>query len=123
MSRPPSRIGWIGTGRMGHAMVERLLRAGRDVHVWNRTRSKAEDLADLGAVLVGSVAELADRDVVFTMVAADADLIEVLLGNGGLLGRRTRPPSSSIRARCRRRRRSGCVLRRPSVARCCWSAR
>jgi 3-hydroxyisobutyrate dehydrogenase len=85
------RIGWIGTGRMGHAMVERLLAAGYDVWVWNRTRAKAEDLAELGATIVDTVAELADRDVVFTMVAADADLVEVTLGAGGLLRQDTGP--------------------------------
>src|SRR5215470_14840117 len=82
MSAEPS-VGWIGIGRMGHAMVTRLLAAGRDVHVWNRTRAKAEALA--GAVVVDAVADLAGRDVVFTMVAADDDLAEVTLGPGGLL--------------------------------------
>jgi 3-hydroxyisobutyrate dehydrogenase-like beta-hydroxyacid dehydrogenase len=76
---------------MGHALVERLLRNGHDVHVWNRTRSKAADLADLGAVLAGSVADLAGCDTVFTMVGADADLLEVLLGDGGLLRQRSAP--------------------------------
>ena len=79
------RIGWIGTGRMGHAMAERLLLAGRDVHVWNRTRAKAEDLREIGAVIVDSVADLAGRDLVFTMVSADADLEHVTLGEGGIL--------------------------------------
>jgi 3-hydroxyisobutyrate dehydrogenase-like beta-hydroxyacid dehydrogenase len=72
-------------------MVRRLLAAGHDVHVWNRTRAKAEDLGALGATVVGSVAELAGRDVVFTMVAADADLLEVTLGEGGLLRQDTCP--------------------------------
>ncbi len=45
-------VGWIGTGRMGHAMATRLLAAGQDVHVWNRTRAKAEDLAAHGATVV-----------------------------------------------------------------------
>jgi 3-hydroxyisobutyrate dehydrogenase len=85
------RIGWIGTGRMGHAMVQRLLAAGYDVSVWNRTPAKAEDLAGLGATIVDTVAGLADRDVVFTMVAADADLAEVTLGEGGLLRQDTGP--------------------------------
>ncbi|HEX2903535.1 MAG TPA: NAD(P)-dependent oxidoreductase [Jatrophihabitans sp.] len=80
-----NRIGWIGAGRMGHAMAARLLRAGRDVAVWNRTRAKAEDLRDIGALLADNIADLADRDVVFTMVSADADLLQVLLGDGGLL--------------------------------------
>jgi len=56
-----------------------------------RTRSKAEDLAGLGATIVDTVAELADRDVVFTMVANDADPTEVTLGEGGLLRQDTGP--------------------------------
>ncbi|MDQ1731229.1 MAG: hypothetical protein QOK10_1388 [Pseudonocardiales bacterium] len=91
MNAEHSRIGWIGAGRMGHAMAARLLRAGRDVSVWNRTRAKAEDLVDLGAQLADSIAELADRDVVFTMVSADADLLQVMLGEGGLLRQESVP--------------------------------
>ena len=49
-------IGWIGTGRMGFAMAQRLLKAGADVSVWNRTRSKAEPLAEYGATVVDSPA-------------------------------------------------------------------
>src|SRR4249919_1040315 len=88
MSTEPG-VGWIGVGRMGHAMVTRLLAAGLEVHVWNRTRAKAEDL--VGAVVVDAVADLAGRDVVFTMVAADDDLEQVTLGPGGLL-RQDRAP-------------------------------
>lgn len=84
LSDNPS-IGWVGTGRMGHAMADRLLLAGHQVQVWNRTRAKAEDLAERGAVVVDSVADLAACDVVFTMVSADADLEHVLLGDHGLL--------------------------------------
>jgi 3-hydroxyisobutyrate dehydrogenase len=91
MSTSGSRIGWIGAGRMGHAMAKQLLVAGHDVHVWNRTRAKAADLVEYGAVLADSVADLADRDIVFTMVSADADLLEVLLGDGGLLRQSTAP--------------------------------
>jgi len=36
------KIGWIGMGRMGFPMAERLLKAGHDVSIWNRTRAKAE---------------------------------------------------------------------------------
>jgi 3-hydroxyisobutyrate dehydrogenase-like beta-hydroxyacid dehydrogenase len=91
MSAQQTRLGWIGTGRMGHAIVQRLLAAGLDVHVWNRTRAKAEDLTELGATVVGSVADLCGRDVVFTMVAADADLLEVTLGPAGLLRQESAP--------------------------------
>ena len=84
-------VGWIGTGRMGHAMVQRLLVAGHDVHVWNRTRAKAEDLVALGATVVDTAADLADREVVFTMVAADPDLLEVTIGENGVLRGHTGP--------------------------------
>jgi 3-hydroxyisobutyrate dehydrogenase len=79
------RVGWVGAGRMGHALAARLLAAGHDVAVWNRTRSKAESLADAGATVVDSPAQLADRDVVFTMVAGPDDFKEVVLGPDGIL--------------------------------------
>jgi 3-hydroxyisobutyrate dehydrogenase len=86
-----SQIGWIGTGRMGHAMVGRLLAAGQNVHIWNRTRAKALDLVDSGGVVVDRIADLASRDVVFTMVAEDRDLLEVTVGSDGLLNQATAP--------------------------------
>ena len=79
------RLGWIGTGRMGGALTERLLAAGCDVAVYNRTRSKAEPLAERGATVVDSPADLADRDIVFTMVAGNDDFAEVTIGPGGVL--------------------------------------
>jgi len=85
-------LGWIGTGRMGFALVERLVRAGHDVSVFNRTRSKAEPLAEFGATIVDSPADLADRDIVFVMVAGPEDLIEVVNGPHGLLSRTDATP-------------------------------
>ena len=61
-------VGWIGTGRMGFAMASRLLNAGADLTAWNRTRAKSEPLIEKGGKVVDSPTELADRDVVFTMV-------------------------------------------------------
>jgi 3-hydroxyisobutyrate dehydrogenase len=84
-SKYPHSVGWIGTGRMGFALVERLLAADVDVWVYNRTRSKAEPLADKGAKVVDSPAELADRDIVFSMVAGPKDVLEVTLGEEGVL--------------------------------------
>lgn len=84
---PDPRVGWVGTGRMGAAMARRLARAGVDLTVWNRTRSKAEALAVDGAKVADELVELADRDVVFTMVAGSTDLEQVLVGPGGLLTR------------------------------------
>lgn len=80
-------IGWIGVGRMGYALVERLLAAGCDVSVYNRTRSKAEPLIEHGAKVVDSPRDLADRDIVFTMVGGPADVLEVTLGENGVLSR------------------------------------
>jgi 3-hydroxyisobutyrate dehydrogenase len=87
-----SRLGWIGTGRMGYAMASRLLKHGCDVAVYNRTRSKAEPLVALGATVVDSPADLADRDIVFTMVSGPDDLIEVVTGSNGILSRTDRAP-------------------------------
>ncbi|SHN47283.1 NAD(P)-dependent oxidoreductase [Cryptosporangium aurantiacum] len=71
-------VGWIGAGRMGAAMASRLGRSGVDVHIWNRTRSKAEALTGAGCTVADTIAALRDRDVVFTMVSTPADLQEVL---------------------------------------------
>jgi 3-hydroxyisobutyrate dehydrogenase-like beta-hydroxyacid dehydrogenase len=72
---------------MGYALVERLLRAGVDVWVYNRTRSKAEPLAALGAKIVDSPADLASRDIVFTIVAGPQDVVDVTFGESGVLSR------------------------------------
>ncbi len=87
----PTKVGWIGTGRMGAAIVTRLLEAGTEVWVWNRTRSKAEALAEKGAKVVDSPSDLADCRVVFTMVGGPSDVIEVTLGENGVLTGETTP--------------------------------
>jgi len=79
------KIGWIGAGRMGTPMIERLLMAGHDVTIWNRTRAKAEPLAAKGGKLVDKPAELAGCDVVFAIVSTGKDVEEVLFGKNGLL--------------------------------------
>ncbi len=80
-----NNLGWIGAGRMGFAMAKRLLEAGCDVTVYNRTRAKAEPLEADGARIVDTPAELADRDIVFTMVSGGDDLYSVVCGDQGLL--------------------------------------
>jgi 3-hydroxyisobutyrate dehydrogenase len=79
------KLGWIGVGRMGYPMAERLARAGADVSVYNRTRAKAQPLAKAGAALVDRPADLADRDIVFTMIAGSDDLKQVTVGKDGVL--------------------------------------
>jgi 3-hydroxyisobutyrate dehydrogenase-like beta-hydroxyacid dehydrogenase len=106
-------VGWIGAGRMGAAMAIRLARAGVAPAVWNRTRSKAEATVADGCSVASQVADLRDRDVVFTMVSTSADLESVLFGETGLLADPSRLPgmlvdcstvstesSSLVRAEC-----------------------
>ncbi len=90
------KIGWLGTGRMGFSLAARLLKKGCDVAVYNRTRAKAEPLAALGAKLVDSPSALAEREIVFTMVGGDRDLIEVISGPMGLLSHPDRAPKILI---------------------------
>ena len=90
------QIGWIGAGRMGSPMVVRLLEAGYDVGVWNRTREKCEALEQVGATIVERPADLADRDIVFTMVAGSEDFKEVTFGPAGVLSHPDRAPAILI---------------------------
>jgi 3-hydroxyisobutyrate dehydrogenase len=85
------KLGWIGIGRMGYAMAERLAKAGCDIAVWNRTRSKAEPLAQSGAKVVNALTDLAECDIVFTMVAAGKDVKEVLYGPNGVMSKGKAP--------------------------------
>lgn len=81
------RIGWLGAGRMGYDMAKCLAKAGYDVKVWNRTRAKAEPLIKEGASIAESPADLADRDIIFSMLATADDVNAVILGPQGLLSR------------------------------------
>ena len=78
-------IGFIGLGNMGRGMAANLLRAGHRVTVYNRSPGKADALVGQGAAAAGSVAEAADADVVFTMLADDPAVEDVTLGAGGLV--------------------------------------
>ena len=85
MSDAAERVGWIGCGRMGTAMAKRLILAERELTVTNRTKSKTDVLVELGAAAVDHAVELASCDVVFIMVSADAQLLEVVCGPNGVL--------------------------------------
>jgi 3-hydroxyisobutyrate dehydrogenase len=78
-------LGWIGMGRMGYPMAERLLKAGHSVAIWNRTRAKAEPLAKKGGRIVDQPSQLAGQDIVFTMVSTGSDLEQVYFGANGLV--------------------------------------
>jgi 3-hydroxyisobutyrate dehydrogenase-like beta-hydroxyacid dehydrogenase len=79
------RIGFIGLGHMGAPIAANLVRAGHDVAVWNRSAAKARPLQDAGAVLAESPKSAASgRDIIFTMLADDSALDEVMAGENGL---------------------------------------
>jgi 3-hydroxyisobutyrate dehydrogenase len=85
MAQHTEKVGWIGMGRMGYPMAERLLKAGYDVSIWNRTRSKAEPLTKIGGKVVDKLSDLSGMDVVFSIVAEGKDVEEVYLGKNGVL--------------------------------------
>ena len=80
------KIGFIGTGIMGNAMAGHLLDAGHEIAVYNRTKSKAQNLIDRGAKWCESPGECSrDRDVIITIVGYPKDVEEVYLGANGIL--------------------------------------
>ncbi len=79
------KIGLAGTGKMGSAIVKRLLGLGHEVTVWNRTSHRAQPLLDMGATWADSPQGLiAKTDVTITMLTDEAALDEVYFGVGGL---------------------------------------
>jgi 3-hydroxyisobutyrate dehydrogenase-like beta-hydroxyacid dehydrogenase len=71
-------LGWIGAGRMGYAMAERLAKGGCDIAVWNRTKAKADPLAKHGAKVVNQLEALSTKDILFVMVSTYDDVKEVV---------------------------------------------
>lgn len=78
-------IGFIGLGQMGHGMAANLVNAGHAVTVYNRTAAKADALVREGAMLARSIAEACGGDVVITMLADDAAVEDIVLGERGVL--------------------------------------
>lgn len=79
-------IGWIGTGRMGAAMVERLLEGSFKVSVWNRSPEKLRALVEKGAQAMSSAAALAsEADVIMSILSHDAAIDDCYRGESGVL--------------------------------------
>ncbi len=75
-------VGFIGLGIMGQGMARNLLKAGFDLHVWNRTSSRMDALAAEGAKPALSPADLAARcDIIALCVSDTPDVVAVLTGN------------------------------------------
>lgn len=80
------KIGIAGTGRMGAAMAQRLMDAGHEVMVWNRTAEKTRPLATLGAAVASSPRELAQHCEIVLSILTDAAAVEAAYhGESGLL--------------------------------------
>ena len=81
-----TKIGFIGTGVMGSSIINHLIYAGYELHVFNRTKSKAEELIKMGAIWHETPAEVTkNSDVIFTIVGYPQDVEEVYLGKKGIL--------------------------------------
>ena len=80
------KIAWIGTGVMGESMAGHLMNAGHELFVYNRTKSKTDNLVSRGATLLEEIKDAPNfADVVFTMVGYPKDVEEVYLGENGLI--------------------------------------
>jgi len=79
------KVGFIGLGRMGQVMARRLLDAGHEVGVFNRTADKMKPLTDAGAKPLASIKQAATfGEAVFTMLTDDAAVTDVVTQSGGL---------------------------------------
>ena len=79
-------IGFIGVGIMGKSMVRNLMKAGFDLHIYARTRSKVEDVISEGAVFYDTIADcVKERDAVITIVGFPQDVEEVYFDEGNIL--------------------------------------
>ena len=90
------KIGFIGLGRMGAAMASNLVKAGHEVTVFNRSSDKRRALVQLGAHEATDVAGACHGEAVITMLADDAALTDIALGDGGLI---TSLPKGAIHSR------------------------
>lgn len=79
-------IGFVGVGIMGKSMVRNLMKAGFELHIYARTKSKVEDVISEGAIFHDSIKECATgRDAVITIVGFPADVEEVYWKEGNIL--------------------------------------
>src|SRR6266849_10769224 len=77
------KVGFIGLGNMGSAIAHNLIKAGHDLTVYNRTRSRAEPFASMGARIAKTASEAAvDAEVLITMLADDAAVEGVIFAPG-----------------------------------------
>lgn len=79
-------VGFIGLGLMGTPMSKNLIRSGYKVTVWNRTKQRMDELAEAGAAIGSSPADVASNsEVIVTIVSDSDDVSEVILGKEGVI--------------------------------------
>ena len=106
------KIGFIGVGIMGKSMVRNLMKAGFELHIYARTKSKVEDVISEGAAFHESIGEcVKDCEAVITIVGFPKDVEEVYFEKGNIL---------DSAARCWRRRYMKLGQKRDSM---CWMPR
>lgn len=79
------KVGFIGLGNMGAGMARNLIKAGHEVMVYNRTRSRAEELQQEGATVADTPGDASHAEVVITMLADDRAVAQVAFGPNGIL--------------------------------------
>jgi 3-hydroxyisobutyrate dehydrogenase len=80
------KIGWIGTGVMGNAMVQHLIKAGYEVNVYNRTKSKTDNLVDIGATFINNVGDLAaSSDIIISIIGDPKNVEDTYFGRNGII--------------------------------------
>ena len=104
-----NKIAFIGVGIMGRSMVRNLMKAGFELHIYARTRSKVEDVISEGATFHDAIADcVKDAEAVITIVGFPTDVEEVYFDAGNILdsAKRRRIPDrhDDHKARCWTRR-------------------
>ena len=101
------KIGFIGVGIMGKSMVRNLMKAGFELHIYARTRSKVEDVISDGAIFHETITDcVKDCDAVITIVGFPVDVEEVYFDKGNILdsGNQERLPCTGCTGNRRRYR-------------------
>jgi 3-hydroxyisobutyrate dehydrogenase-like beta-hydroxyacid dehydrogenase len=85
-TEPIQNVGVIGLGRMGTEIANNVIKSGFNLVVYNRTAGKTRALAEAGAIVTASPKEAASKsDVIITSLRDDAALLEIVIGENGIL--------------------------------------
>lgn len=81
-----AKIGWIGLGNMGNPMSKNLIKGGHEVTIWNRTKSKADEVIAAGGKWLDTPKDVAENtDIIFTMISNGPVLHKIMFDDDGIL--------------------------------------